>query len=35
MTYDPRLHEYQLRAIEHLLGTGERGSALLLDMGLG
>jgi SNF2 family DNA or RNA helicase len=32
---DPRLHDYQVRAIEHLHGTGEPGAALFLDMGLG
>lgn len=35
MTYDERLHGYQLTAIEHLHGTGERGAGLFMDMGLG
>lgn len=34
MSLDPRLHDYQRRAVEHLR-TGGRGSGLFLDMGLG
>jgi SNF2 family DNA or RNA helicase len=35
LNYDPRLHPYQLTAIGHLHGTGERGAGLFMDMGLG
>lgn len=35
MSLDPRLHDYQVRAVEHLHSTGEPGAALFLDMGLG
>jgi len=31
---DPRLHDYQRRAVEHLHGAG-RGAGLFMDMGLG
>jgi SNF2 family DNA or RNA helicase len=33
---DPRLHDYQVRAIEHLhTDVGDRGRGLFMDMGLG